>query len=430
MITKLKSEIENYFIENTANMEIKLNSQKSNFSSNMAFVALLNLFIVGLFGCLMRYKIGFDFPYFNQKNLQHAHSHFAFAGWVSLVIYLFIRHFLTSNGLLNDKNYRSIIITQWLFALGMLASFAIGGYNATSITFSTLTVLLSYVATYLFYRDTKKMGIDHPAKKWFMAALIWNAVSSIGTFVLAWMMISKHLDQYTYLASVYFFLHFQYNGWFLCGCIGILTLFLQGLFPNAIQDNKIYWTLTLSAIPAYGLSILWLKLPLWIYLFVVAAALGQSYAIVLIIKSLWANRSVFTDRMKPYVKYALLFSATAFLIKFLLQLFSVIPQISQLAFGFRPVVIAYLHLILLAGTTVFLLVMIFAHEWAKSTTFTRRGMVVLLTGIFLNELLLAIQGIASFDYIVVPYVNSMLLAISIGMALGMFMLLFSRTDTK
>ena len=35
------------------------------------FFALFNLVIVALLGVLMRYKIGFEFPYLNQKYLLH-----------------------------------------------------------------------------------------------------------------------------------------------------------------------------------------------------------------------------------------------------------------------------------------------------------------------------------------------------------------------
>jgi hypothetical protein len=49
-------------------------------------VAIINLLIVAFLGVVMRYKIGFEFPYLNQKNLQHAHSHFAFGGWISMMI--------------------------------------------------------------------------------------------------------------------------------------------------------------------------------------------------------------------------------------------------------------------------------------------------------------------------------------------------------
>jgi hypothetical protein len=34
--------------------------------------SLINLLIVALIGLLMRYKIGFEFPFLDQKHLQHS----------------------------------------------------------------------------------------------------------------------------------------------------------------------------------------------------------------------------------------------------------------------------------------------------------------------------------------------------------------------
>jgi|GEM_PF-4694984 len=58
-----------------------------NFGNKWLRWALINLVLVALYGTLMRYKIAFNFPYLEQKNLLHAHSHFAFAGWISHVLY-------------------------------------------------------------------------------------------------------------------------------------------------------------------------------------------------------------------------------------------------------------------------------------------------------------------------------------------------------
>ena len=59
--------------------------------------------------------------------------------------------------------------------------------------------------------------------------------------------------------------------------------------------------------------------------------------------------------MPYFLKYILLFVGFALSAKFLLQLGSTIPALSQLGFGFRPIVIAYLHLVLLAVISLFLL---------------------------------------------------------------------------
>ena len=56
--------------------------------------SLINLLIVAIIGVLMRYKIGFEFPYLNQKNLQLSHSNFAFSGWISQTIMVLMVAFL------------------------------------------------------------------------------------------------------------------------------------------------------------------------------------------------------------------------------------------------------------------------------------------------------------------------------------------------
>jgi hypothetical protein len=58
-------------------------------------LVLASLVLVASLGVLMRYKIAFEFPYLDQKNLQHAHSHFAFAGWVTQALMLLIAHALS-----------------------------------------------------------------------------------------------------------------------------------------------------------------------------------------------------------------------------------------------------------------------------------------------------------------------------------------------
>jgi hypothetical protein len=40
-------------------------------------------------------------------------------------------------------------------------------------------------------------------------------------------MATKNIHQNEYLASIYYYLHFQYNGWFFFACMGLLFDFLQ-----------------------------------------------------------------------------------------------------------------------------------------------------------------------------------------------------------
>ena len=191
-------------------------------------ISLVNLFLVACLGVLMRYKIGFAFPYFDQTNLQHAHSHFAFYGWVTHTLMTLMILFLakSDNGI-QLRPYNLLIWANLLSAYGMLISFSISGYNWVSIFFSTTSLIVSYFFITVFIRDVRKLSANTGSVKWFQAALVFNVLSSFGTLALAYMMATRNIPQHWYLASVYFYLHFQYNGWFFFAAMGLLQLYFQ-----------------------------------------------------------------------------------------------------------------------------------------------------------------------------------------------------------
>ena len=395
--------------------------------------SLLNLLIVALIGLLMRYKIGFEFPFFDQKHLQHSHSHFAFSGWISHTLMVLMIVFLEKKKVLlqaqddnREKNienrffkkYSSILSANLICAYGMLVFFIIQGYGLFSIIFSTSSIIVSCVFAYYFVKDLKLISDDDLSKNWFKTALFFNVISSFGTFALAYMMISKNIHQNEYLASIYYYLHFQYNGWFFFACMGLLFSFLQLKPSENSFFKRTFWLFFLSCIPAYFLSTLWWDLPIWIYLITVVAAFIQVYAwfrfLIIIIKT----KREFLYNFPFFLRYILLFVAFALSIKFLLQLGSTIPVLSKLAFGFRPIVIAYLHLVLLAIISLFLLFYIYANHLIQFNNQIKRGVIIFSIGVLLNEIILAIQGIASFSYTPIPFVNELLLGAAIVLVLG------------
>ena len=58
-------------------------------------ISLFNLLLVALLGLLLRYKMGFDFAYFDHKFLLHSHSHFAFSGWITHTLMVLMLVFLS-----------------------------------------------------------------------------------------------------------------------------------------------------------------------------------------------------------------------------------------------------------------------------------------------------------------------------------------------
>ncbi|MCX6189512.1 MAG: hypothetical protein NTW54_07930 [Bacteroidetes bacterium] len=295
----------------------------------------------------------------------------------------------------------------------MLISFAIEGYGLCSIIFSTLSVFVSFVFAFFCYADLNKAEGNHPSILWFKAALIFAILSSIGTFALAYMMGTKHIPQHAYLISVYWFLHFQYNGWFFFACVGLFLAFVKNIIPDFKISNSVFFLFAFSCIPAYGLSTLWLDLPLWIYLIILAGAVAQFVGWVKLFNTLRSFLFLKNNQVRQLPKFLFIAVAIALTVKLSLQLVSTIPAISKLAFGFRPIVIAYLHLILLAIISVFLITYFSATGLIAINLRSKIGLIVFGAGVFINEILLATQGIASLAYHVVPYINELLFVTSI-----------------
>lgn len=380
-------------------------------------ISLINLLLVSIAGVILRYKILFSLPFINQKYLLHGHSHFAFAGWVSqTLMVLMINYLSTQNKLINLRPYKHILIINLITAYGMLITFPIQGYAIFSILFSTLSVFVFYTFSIKFWKDLNNLQQKTILHYWFKAAIILGVISSIGTFGLAYMMANKIMHQNWYLAAVYFYLHFQYNGWFLFACIGLFySLFPTEVLVNRKVNKDIFYLFSASVVPAYFLSVLWINLPLWMYIIVVIASILQLVALIKLIQFIKYNRAINSTRIGRFI---LSLSAFALCIKLLLQLGSTVPSLSQLAFGFRPIVIAYLHLVLLGVITLFLIGYIFSNKNMALQKPLLIGILVFAGGIFFNELILMLQGIASFSYNSIPYTNELLLCAALIMFTG------------
>ncbi|HSC37921.1 MAG TPA: hypothetical protein VLD19_08630, partial [Chitinophagaceae bacterium] len=319
-------------------------------------ISLFNLLLVALAGVVLRYKIAWSLPIVNQKYLLHGHSHFAFAGWATQALMALLVAYLQDKATENVfTKYRVLLYANLLSAYGMLCTFPFEGYAAGSIFFSMASILVSYLFAVQYWRDLNRLKIHNCCHSWFKGAIAFNALSSLGVFSLAWMMATRHIHTEGYLLSVYFFLHFQYNGWFFFACMGLLS---YQLHKNGVDERhlgRVSRLFLLACIPAFFLSALWLPVPGWVYALVVVAGISQLAAWLLLlgtIKNHWLQLSTNVSLLSRR-----LFSlwALAVTIKLCLQAGSVIPSLSQLAFGFRPIVIGYLHLVLLGVITLFIL---------------------------------------------------------------------------
>lgn len=386
--------------------------------------SVFNFLLVAVLGVLMRYKIAYSLPIVDQKHVQEAHSHFAFYGWITQIIYVLIIRYL--HGILSEqqlKKYHTLLVVNAISAFVMIPSFIYNGYYWLSIAASTAALLTSFVFFFFLLMDLK--GKQDLAKPWFIGGLFFAVISSVGVFGLSYMMSSGNMTQNLYLSSTYYYLHFQYNGFFIFSCIGFLFHSLKEIGAEISEkDNKmIFWLMFVGCVIGFGLSVLWIKMPLWIFIAIILGTIAQTIGAVklyLVVKKNWPKLVLNFSALQRFV---LMYVGFAFFAKIVLQLGSTIPALSQFAFGFRNVVIAYLHLILLMCVSAFLINQILATNVFKITKPVTTGLKLLLLGIFLNEAVLGLMGIFSIKYISIPYTPQILLAVSLLMLVSLGIML-------
>ena len=394
-------------------------------------LSFFNLLLVSLIGVILRYKIAFSLPFIDQKHLLHSHSHFAFSGWIThTLMVLLVNHLSRYKGEAVFRKYRFLLYANLFTAYGMLISFPIQGYGIFSISFSTLSIFTGYVFAVAYWKDLNRIETKIVSHLWFKAALFFNTISSLGAFSLAFMMATKMIHQNWYLASVYFFLHFQYNGWFFFACMGLLFSRIEPITSMHKQLKNIFWLFCAACIPAYLLSALWLPIHPVIYWAVVAAAFAQVTGWVIFSKLFIRNKTAFTNSFSVAGRWLFLLCALAFTIKLLLQLGSTIPSLSQLAFGFRPIVIGYLHLVLLGVISVFLIGYILSFQLIPITKILTLGVSVFVAGIFINELLLMTQGVAALGYHIIPFIDESLFIAALIMFGGLVLMNFRNRNAE
>ncbi len=384
--------------------------------------AIFNLLIVAFIGLILRYKIVYSLPFIDQKHLLHAHSHFAFTGWVTQILMTLIVYSLSKQ---NNNNlflkYRVLLIANLVSAFGMLFSFAVQGYSFISISFSTLSIMVSWVFAIQIWKEINNLSTKNISAHWFKIAVLLNAISSIGAFALAFMMANKIIHQNWYLLSVYFFLHFQYNGWFFFACMGLIMNKIYVLETDTNKMKTIFWIFAISCIPAYFLSVLWLKLQLGFYILVVLSALAQLMGWGIFIQVFRNSRKALFINLNNYAKWLLILSTLAITIKLLLQLGSTIPSLSELAYGFRPIVIGYLHLILLGAISLFIIGFSFAEELLPANKLIIKGLVLFTAGVIINEIFLMTQGVAAMNDLLIPLMNECLIFSAIILFFGILL---------
>jgi len=346
--------------------------------------SFFNLLLVSLIGLLMR-----SFSFFNSflleyKNILHGHSHFAFGGWVMpILLALFLKSFPELAEKVSYQHWRNITVLMLTSAYGMLLSFPVEGYKAVSITFSTLSIASGYYMAIMIWKAMRgtELKTSHRFIKW---ALIYFVISAIGPFATGPLIAMGKQGSPIYFDAIYFYLHFQYNGFF---AFLILAFFYRQFEEkkNMEHGKKVFAFFNLACVLTYALSLLWNQPPV---IFNVIGGIGAFLQLIGLVYLLKDIRSI--QWKKSWINYLLLFSLVAFSVKIILQFFSAFPVVASLAYHQRNFVIAYLHLVLLGFISAFIFAQVF--ESIRNVKAVKQGLLLFLFSFISTELLLVLNA--------------------------------------
>ncbi|TDU39661.1 hypothetical protein BXY82_1691 [Gelidibacter sediminis] len=389
-------------------------------------VCLINFLVAALMGLTLRY-IFVQPLHINFRYLTHAHSHVAMLGWVYLMLYLFIVYYF-----IPDKKpvYQRLFWLTQISVVGMMVSFPVTGYAAISITFSSLHIFCSYYFAILVWKNHKVSSpLVRRLLKW---SLLFMIVSTVGVWCLGPAVATLGQMSAFYQIAIQFFLHFQFNGWFM---LAVLAVFLnQFNLSHSRLFKRFFNTLIAATILTFALPVSWfVHHPLWLIIngLGVLLQLLSGYYFILLLKPHWTP---FWAGISKPIKALYGLALLSFMLKIVLQSASIFPQVAEMAYQYRNFVIGFIHLMMLGVISGFLFAFL-AQKFPKNISGKSLsiGIYAFIFGFITTEALLILQGIFYFLGLgMLPHYYLMLLLCSIFLPVGilLFILNLKNYDTK
>lgn len=368
-----------------------------------AHAALVWIFVAAVMGVYLRWQAWGKPPIeFAYRFLTHGHSHVMFLGWAfNALLAGLIRAFLPR--VISMVYYQIMLILQVAIA-GMAVSFPLQGYKIISIALSSLHLFFAAWLILRLWSDSRAQG---PALAAFRWAVVFLFLSALGPFALAYVSAQGEEGTVWYQLAVYFYLHFQYNGWMI---MALLALLLEKMPLKGEANTQAVHLIATGALLGYALSALWTEPPWIVYVIAVVGAVLQIMGTLRLgggwyrsynWRSVWKRRWAYR-----FAGMALM----AFGLKLLLQLSAIIPSVGEFLFLHRNLLIAYFHLVFIGVVTMLLFAIFLERMWIPQDKTLSIAWWLFSGGFVLTEILLVLPG--SF---LLP-----LLICAIAMAAGLF----------
>lgn len=392
---------------------------KENLYRQHLGIAVLYFSIAAVLGLLLRSFPIFSFD-FNYKYVVHAHSHIALLGWVYVALTTLLHFCFVKNA--SNSTYQRIFWGTQATLIGMLLTFPFQGYALFSIIFSTLFLIASYTYTYYFWKNIAPIHKESNGLKCVKAALIYMVISSLGPWVLGAVMSTLGAQSIWYRLSIYFYLHFQYNGWMLLALLGLFLFVLEqrGHIIPKKRFSRFFKMINLGIVLTFFLSTLWTEPSPWLYVLGGIGAITQIVAFLLY----WAHTKNGIGKLSlTNLQRQLLYTVVALTcIKIALQLITVVPYFALLAAKYLDFTIGYLHLTFLGVISFGLF---FFMDYFGLVRVSKSSCALYMVGFLLTEVLIFFKGFSAWQQwgVFSGYASSLALC-SLFIFLGLVLMAF------
>jgi hypothetical protein len=332
--------------------------------------------------------LSFDFSY---RYVVHAHSHIALLGWVYVALTTLLHFCFVKNA--SNSTYQRIFWGTQATLIGMLLTFPFQGYALFSIIFSTLFLIASYTYTYYFWKNIAPIHKESNGLKCVKAALIYMVISSFGPWVLGAVMNTLGAQSIWYRLSIYFYLHFQYNGWMLLALLGLFLFVLEqrGHIIPKKGFGRFFKMINFGIIFTFFLSTLWTEPSPWLYVLGGIGAITQIVAFLLY----WAHTKNGIEKLSlTNLQRQLLYTVVVLTcVKVVLQLITVVPYFALLTTKYLDFTIGYLHLTFLGVISFGLF--FFMHYFGLVRV-SKSSCALYMVGFLLTEVLIFFKGFSAW----------------------------------
>jgi len=389
------------------------------------FFSLVNFLLTASIGVLLRFNTISPISEFAERYWIHAHSHIGFLGWVftALVIMGFAL-LLPKNAKINRRLYRLMIYAQ-IAILGMLVAFPFMGYAAPSIIFSTFHLILSVVFVLVFFKNASRMEWS---VKFMKAGLIFMLISSLGPLALGPIIVGGFRDTNWYDMAIYYYLHFQYNGWFTLAVFGLFIKLMEqsGVRINERYVKLLYRLLVIGTIMTLSLSALGFGNATYAQIIGVIGAVLQLVAGFILLKMVFVRSDLQKILVNKWVSWFFGIALFSWLAKIMMQFLSAIPSITEYVYLSRDIIMTYLHLSFLGFTSCFMIgLLILKKHLSVESRICRVGYMLFLIGVISMELTIGLRSIPQYLNIeLYQSINVLLFAEAFILFISIFIILF------